>query len=129
MLRKIDRAQILEIWRFYQVGVVNLLFGLGAYSLFVWLGLNIFVAQLLGHVSGTIFNYFSYRLHVFRSSEPAKTRFVLAYFANYLLGVAALAATSRFIASPSAAGALAVLIVSVINYAMLKRLVFRTRAT
>lgn len=125
----VSRARMVELWRYYQMGLLNTAFGLGAYALLVWLGLNMFVAQLLAHVMGMAFNYISYSRHVFRDARPAKLRFILSYGANYLLGLGALAALSRVIASPYGAGFLAAGIVSVVNYFALKHLVFRSRAT
>lgn len=119
-----SRARLMEIWRYYQTGIINTLFGLGAYALLVWLGLNMFVAQLLAHVIGVMFNYISYSRHVFRDAAPAKLRFILSYAGNYLLGLAMLGALSRVIANPYAAGLSAIMIVSVINYFALKHLVF-----
>ena len=96
----LSRARLVEIWRYYQAGLLNAGFGFGAYALLVWLGLNIFVAQILSHLAGTLFNYLTYSRHVFRDAPPAKLRFGLSYMGNYLLGLAALAGTGRVFASP-----------------------------
>jgi putative flippase GtrA len=77
---------------------------------------------------GMTFNYFTYSRHVFRDAAPAKLRFMLSYGVNYLIGLAALAVVSRFVASPYLAGLGAAVIVSVINYFALKHLVFKTNA-
>jgi putative flippase GtrA len=124
-MQRPSRARLLELWRYYQAGVLNTAFGLAAYSLLVWLGLNMFVAQLVSHLMGTAFNYFTYSRHVFRDAAPAKGRFILSYGANYLTGLATLAVVARFIASPYLAGFVAAVIVSVINYFALKHLVFK----
>jgi len=126
--RSLSRARLIELWRYYQMGLLNTGFGVGAYALLVWLGMNMYAAQLVSHLMGMGFNYFTYSRHVFRNAAPAKLRFVISYGVNYLLGLAALAGVSRFIASPYIAGLLAALIVSVINYFALKYLVFRNRA-
>ena len=126
MIASPSRARIGEIVRYYLAGAANTAFGFGLYALLVWLGLNIFVAQLLSHCIGVAFNYFSYRRHVFRDAPTAKMRFILSYALNYLLGLAALAAVSRFISSPYLAGFVAMLVVSVINYFVLRLFVFRT---
>ena len=124
----LSRARLIELWRYYQIGVVNTAFGLGAYALFVWLGMNMFAAQLLSHLLGMGFNYITYSRHVFREAAPAKLRFILSYGVNYLLGLATLAGLAHFIASPYIAGLAAAVIVSVINYFALKYLVFRTKS-
>lgn len=125
----ISRTRLLELWRYYQAGVVNTAFGFGLYALLVWLGLNMFAAQLLSHLAGMAFNYLMYSRHVFRGAAPAKLRFILSYGVNYLVGLATLALVSRFIHSPYLAGFTSTVIVSVINYFALKHLVFRAKAT
>lgn len=127
-LRSLSRTRLIELWRYYQMGVVNTVFGLGTYALLVWLGMNMFAAQLVSHLLGMGFNYFTYSRHVFRDAAPAKLRFVISYGINYLLGLGALTAASHFIASPYISGLLAAVAVSVVNYFALKYLVFRTRA-
>lgn len=124
-----SRARALELWRFYQAGIINTVFGLAVYSLFVWLGLNIFVAQFLAQVIGVAFNYFTYSGHVFRSAEPAKLKFMLSYVVSYFLALGTLALVSLVIRSPYGAGAATALIMSLINYLVLKHLVFRSRTT
>jgi putative flippase GtrA len=117
-----------RVWRYYQAGVVNTLFGYGLFAFFVWLGLNIYVAQITAHVLGMTFNYFTYSRYAFAGHESSKSRFVISYAFNYLLGLVALAGATRFVSSPYVAGLIAVIFVSVVNYFILKRLVFRTEA-
>lgn len=128
MPARLSRARLIEIWRYYQAGVVNSAFGFGAYALLVWLGLNMFVAQLVAHTAGVAFNYLTYSRHVFRDAQPAKLRFVLSYAFNYLMGLAALAAVSRVVTSPYLAGLIGIVIVSVVNYFILKHLIFVRKA-
>ena len=118
-----------QVLRFYQAAIMNTLFGISLYFLLVWLGLNIFLAQALSHVMGTAFNYLTYSRHVFRDAAPAKVRFALSYMGAYLLNVVVLLGVSRVVSSPYLAGLLTAVIVSVINFVVLKRLVFRTRAS
>lgn len=122
---KLSRERISEIWRYYQAGLINTAFGFGAYSLLIWLGLNLFAAQLVAHLAGMAFNYLTYSRHVFRDAAPARVRFVLSYAGNYVVGLAMLYVCSRFIASPYLAGLTSTVIVSFINYFALKHLVFR----
>ncbi|MFS0735453.1 GtrA family protein [Sphingomonas sp. 1P06PA] len=123
----LSRDRLSELWRYYQAGIVNTAFGLGAYSLFVWLGLDMYLAQFIAHCLGVAFNYLTYSRHVFRGTGPAKLRFLLSYAANYVVGVAALAAVAQFVASPYLAGFIAAFIVSVANYFALKHFVFLSR--
>lgn len=125
VLERLRSGRVIEVIRYYQAGLVNTAFGLGAYAALVAAGLGIFVAQAIAHVAGMAFNYLTYSRHVFRDAGPAKARFVLSYGVNYLFSIAALALVSRGIANPYAAGFVATFIVSVVNYFALKHVVFR----
>lgn len=116
--------QLLQVVRYYQAGVVNTLFGLGAYSALVWVGFGIYAAQLVSHLAGICFNYVVYRRHVFQHSAPAKMRFVINYLATYCLGLIILMIISQFVPNPYVSGIASALIVSVANYFFLKNLVF-----
>lgn len=115
-----------QLFRYYQAGIVNTAFGYGAFALLVWLGLNIYVAQILAHIAGTVFNYFTYSRYVFADGSRARGRFILSYAVNYLLSVAALFGFEQVVTSPYLSGFLAVVLVSAINFLILKRFVFRT---
>ena len=124
-MRVFRSARLLELWRYGQAGAVNAAFGFLTYSLFVWLGLNIFAAQIIATILGTAFNYFTYSRHVFRAAAPAKLRFALSYVGNYLVSLFMLAAASRVVESPYVAGLIAIVATAVVNYFALKYLVFR----
>lgn len=113
-----------QIIRYYQAGVVNLAFGYGLYAALIALGVSAFPAQAIAHVLGMGFNYVSYSRHVFREARPAKLKFLLSYAVNYLLSAAMLAALKQVMANDYAAGFFAAVIVSAINFAALKYLVF-----
>ena len=117
-----------RLWRYYQAGIVNTAFGYGLFALFVALGLNMYVAQIASHLLGMAFNYFTYSRHAFHDSDVSKSRFIASYAVNYLLGLGALWAVSQAVASPYLAGFIAVAIVSLINYFILKHWVFTARA-
>jgi len=124
----LNTDRISEIWRYYQAGILNALFGFGLYSLFIWLGINMFLSQIIAHVLGVAFNYLTYSRHVFRSAAPAKTRFILSYGVNYLVSLAALFLLSLVVKSPYVAGFLSIFVTSVINYFALRHLVFFRKA-
>jgi len=113
-----------RLWRYYQAGIVNTAFGYGLFALFVRFGLNIYVAQIVSHVLGASFNYFTYSRYAFVAHRPSKLKFALSYAGNYVMGLAALALIARLAASPYLAGFLATVLVSLVNYFVLKRLVF-----
>ena len=120
-------SSIERLWRYYQAGIVNTAFGYGLYASFVALGLNMYLAQIVAHLLGMAFNYITYSRHAFHDSDVSKSRFVASYAVNYLLGLGALWATSQVVASPYLAGLIAVGIVSLINYFILKHWVFTAR--
>lgn len=117
--------RLAELWRYYKVGVINTAFGLGLYFGLVYLGLNLFVAQIISHCCGVVFNYFMFTSHVFRGARANIPAYIASYGVNYLLGLALLAGFHRIVHSPYIAGFLATLTGSVINYVLLKVLVFR----
>jgi putative flippase GtrA len=117
--------RLAEVVRYYQAGIVNAAFGFGLFSALVYLGLNIFGAQICSHIMGAAFNYLTYSRHVFRDAGPSRLRFALSYIGNYFASLATLWAVSRIIISPYIAGFAALVIVSVGNYFALKYLVFR----
>lgn len=124
----LDLQGLRQILRFYQAAIVNTAFGISLYSVLVWCGVNLFLAQALSHAMGTAFNYFTYSRHVFSEAKPAKLRFTLSYIGSYLLNLVVLYGLSRVIVSPYIAGIGTALIVSIINFVVLKRLVFQTDA-
>jgi putative flippase GtrA len=124
----ISRERLLEVWRYYQAGLVNTAFGYGAYALLVWLGLNMFAAQLISHLMGMAFNYMTFSRHVFRDAPPDTLRYIVSYGGNYLLGLTSLAALSHVVHSPYLAGLCSIVVVSVINYFLLRHFVFRSPA-
>ena len=99
-------------------------FGFSLYAILVSTGLNIYAAQIISHVLGVAFNYFTYSRHVFRDAGPSKFRFVISYGINYLLSAGMLATTVIWIKSPYVAGLIVVVTVSLINYFALKHIVF-----
>ena len=120
-------TSLARLWRYYQAGIVNMLFGYGAYALLLKLGLWMYAAQLVAHVLGVAFNYFSYSRHVFRNSHGSKPRFVMSYGLNYLFALVSLAAAAQLIPSPYLAGLIAILCVSLINYLILRHFVFTAK--
>ncbi len=119
--------RISELWRYYKIGVVNTVFGFGLYTALVYFGLNLYVAQIVSHVTGAAFNYVMFRRHVFRGPRPNPVRYVASYGVNYLVGLFFLWAFHLAVRSPYVAGFLAVLATSIVNYFMLKVFVFKDR--
>jgi putative flippase GtrA len=111
--------------RYYGVGVINTVFGYGLFALLVFIGLNLYVAQILAHFTGVAFNYFTYSRHVFHESSQRRPRaFVASYVLNYVMGLALLAGAHHFVRSPYIAGFIAMMIGTAINFVILRRFVF-----
>ena len=117
-----------RIWRFYQAGVVNALFGYGAYAAFIALGMNIFAAQILSHLLGMAFNYLTYGRFVFRDRDASVPRYLAVYAGQYVISVVALAMAHAMGFNPYLAGLAAIGVLSVVNYFVLKLFVYRVRS-
>jgi putative flippase GtrA len=114
--------------RYLIAGAVNTVFGLALYWALVGLGLDRYVAQALGYVAGTAFNYLTYSRGVFPEAAPARAKFIASYAGNYVVNLAALWLVSRLVANAYVAGALALVGVVALNYLVLSRWVFKRAA-
>ena len=119
------RARLLELARFGIVGGINSVFGYALFAGLIYLGLNRYAAQIVGQVVGPIFNYFMFRRHVFSSKKSNLAAYVGTYAVNYLVGLCLLFGISHLVRSAYVAGLLTLIAAAVINYIMLKWLVFR----
>ena len=116
-----------QLWRFLKVGVLNTLFGYALYASLVAIGLQMFVAQIVGTVIAVAFNYFTYSQHVFHAAPTSRMRFVLSYALNYLVSLAMLAVAAMAFPSPYLAGFVATIATAAINFVVLRRFVFAAR--
>ena len=117
-------AEWKRLFRFYQAGLVNAAVGPGLFVLFVYLGMNAFLAQLTSHLAGMAFNYFTYSRYAFAGMRGSKAAFVVTYTVIYAISVATLAVFTWIGLSPYIGGLLAIAVVSLINFFVLKRFVF-----
>lgn len=117
-----------RLFRYYQAGVINMAFGYGLFALFVWAGMDMYVAQIVSHVLGVAFNYFTYSRYTFAGQPGSRMRFILSYVGNYVLNLATLALVATVVESPYVAGLIATIFVSVVNFFVLKRLVFSEKS-
>lgn len=123
-------AEWKQVWRYYQAGVVNALFGYGLYSLLIALHFNMYFSQAASHLAGMAFNYYTYSRYTFKSQQSSKSAFILSYAANYLIGLFFIWTASLFNASPYVAGLISIVLTSAVNYFLLRLIVFRhSRAT
>lgn len=108
--------------------MLNTGFGYGVYALLLLVGTNLFAAQLIAHGLGMTFNYFMFRRHVFRGSRAAVVPYIAAYAVNYALSLATLAGLTRVLTSDYLAGFLSIVFVALVNFIVLKFLVFLPRS-
>jgi putative flippase GtrA len=118
-------AEWKRILRYYQAGLVNAAFGYGLFAALIAGGLNMYLAQIIAHLIGMAFNYVTYSRYAFRGHTPSLPRFLGAYTGQYALSVTVLAACAALGATPYLAGFGSLVIVSVLNYFVLKKLVYR----
>jgi putative flippase GtrA len=117
-----------QLWRYYQAGIANTLFGYALFAALVAAGLSMYLAQVVAHIIGVIFNYFTFSRYAFSDRQGSVPRFILSYMLNYVLAVAFLWGASRLVESPYLAGLIATILVSALNFILLRKLVFQ-RAT
>ena len=113
-----------QLFRFYQAALVNTAFGFGVYAGLLGLGVNLFAAQIVAQILGMTLNYFTYSRHVFNDRRAGKLQFVASYGMNYLVNLALLAGLNLILFSPYVWGLVATLGASLINYFVLKKLIF-----
>lgn len=115
----------LQLARYYAAGLVNMAFGYILFAALMGLGMQVYVAQAVGYVLGVAFNYLTYSRFAFAGQTANKTNYIASYIVNYLAGVGLLWLALQFFPSPYVAGFFAIVAVSLLNYVILKRLVFR----
>lgn len=125
LFRWLATSRFGQLIRFYQAAAINTAFGFSVFALMIRLGVNLYAAQVIAQVLGVTFNYFTYSRHAFRDRQASKPSFVLAYLGNYLVNLLLLWAFAQVIRSPYVAGLAATIAASLINYLVLRSLVFR----
>lgn len=108
--------------------MLNAAFGYGVYALLLLVEVNLFAAQIIAHLLGMTFNYFMFRRHVFRNSRAAVAPYIAAYAVNYGLSLVTLAGLSLILGSDYLAGFLSIVFVALVNFVVLKFLVFLPRS-
>lgn len=118
-----------RFFRFLAVGVLNALFGYGAYALLIFAGLHYGVATLLATVAGVLFNFRTTGRLVFGSRDSSLLwRFVGVYAALYGVNVLALRALKALGVDLYLAGALLIPPMAVLAFLLNRAVVFDARA-
>ena len=112
--------------RFLAVGVLNSIFGLGVFSVFIHLGSSTLTALVAGNVAGLVFNFFTTGGLVFKNLSPGRMpAFALCYVVTlsvnaWLIGWLAPRVGSRIVAQT-----LLTPLMAAISYVAMARVVFR----
>jgi len=96
----------LQVIRYYLAGVLNMGFAYVLFVLFLAFGMQVYVAQAVGHMIGMAFNYYTYSRFAFSGQKSSKKSYILSYVANYFLGLGALWGFLKVFPSPYIAGML-----------------------
>lgn len=111
--------------RFLAVGVLNTAFGYGIFVFFLFIGVHYALAALLGTVLGVLFNFKSTGRLVFGSRDNSLIfRFVGVYALTYFLNVAGLKLLYSAGINHYIGGALLLLPLALLAFALQKTLVF-----
>lgn len=112
---------------FCAVGVVNTAFGYTLFALLVFAGMYRELALLVATCAGVLFNYFSTGRLVFGSRDASRLpRFVGTYGVVYLVNLAAMELLILAGTGVYAAGAIGMLLSTVVAYLLQSRLVFKS---
>lgn len=123
------KEEWLQLVRYYAAGVLNMAFGYVLFAILIALGMQVYAAQALGYVLGLLFNYVTYSRFAFAGQQANKTSFVASYVANYVVSLALLWLTLKVLPEPLIAGLVVTIAASLVNYLVLKKLVFRLTAS
>lgn len=131
----ISRASIFEeedsslslkrFMRFLVAGGVNTIFGFIVYSLCIVNEFSVWLAVLIGTISGTIFNFFTTGGYVFRQLSLTRfPRFILCYIFVYGTNLMLIELISIFMTNKILTQAIITLPLSILSYFFMSRFVF-----
>jgi putative flippase GtrA len=104
----------------------------GLFILLLSLDLNYLAAASVGYLSGIVISFFLNRILVYRSSQPISaqmSRYFLAYLAALVAHLGALEGLVRIGLSPEIGNAVAISVVVVLNFFVVRRFVFGQPST
>jgi putative flippase GtrA len=110
--------------RFVCAGVVNTAFGYLCYSLLIFMGIGMYLATLVAHILGSIFNLFSYGKFVFKKNISLRKSFL--FFFNYVILYFLNISLNKFFFSYFGnyyiSGLIALICVIMINFILLRKI-------
>jgi len=111
--------------RFLVAGGVNTLFGFSVYSICIVDGMALWLALLVGMLSGTVFNFFTTGGYVFRELSLIRfPRFVACYLLVYGINFMLMELISKWISSKILSQAILTLPLALLSYFLMARFVF-----
>lgn len=130
MIKIVKKIFDKQIVRFLLVACLNTLFGYGIFALLIFWGLKYPIAILISTIAGVLFNFKSYGLLVFNSTDNRLIiRFVGVYILVYLCNVSGIAIFEYFKVSNYIAGLILALPIGFLGYLLNKRFVFNAPKT
>lgn len=116
-------------WRFVLAGVFNTLVSYGGYALGLLLGLGLPLASALGLLMGMAVGFVSQGRFTFRSRvRGALPRYLLSCATMYALHMGVVLGLQRVGVDPYRGGLVAVVLIALLSYFVLRDLVFRADA-
>jgi putative flippase GtrA len=117
-----------EFMRFLVAGGVNTLFGFAVYSACILTGMAVWLALLVGMLSGTVFNFITTGGYVFRDISPPRfPRFVICYFFIYGINLLLIELVSTWLNSKILSQAIITFPLALLSYFMMARFVFSSK--
>lgn len=114
--------------KFLIVGGINTAFGYGIFALLIFLNLHYAMAVLLSTILGVLFNFKTTGNLVFENSNNRLIfKFVAVYAIIYFINVASLKVFKLYKIDMYTAGALLLLPMALVAFALNKKLVFRNQ--
>ena len=114
-----------RLLRFFVAGAINTLFGFLVYSAALLAGGAVWLALLVGLVSGTLFNFFSTGGYVFRDLRLARVpRFVVCYLTIYAVNLLLIGWLTLRVGNPIIAQGILTAPIALLAYVLMARFVF-----
>lgn len=115
--------------RFVFVGIINTVFGVGLYCLFIYLGISYHLSVFFSTILGILFNFKTIGTFVFKNKNNRLLfRFVLSYVIVYFINIGIIHLFLSIISvGEYLAGIMATPIVAIISFFLQRRFVFISR--
>jgi putative flippase GtrA len=114
--------------RFLVAGGVNTLFGFAVYSICIVAGMAVWLALLVGMLSGTVFNFITTGGYVFRELSLIRfPRFVICYLLVYGINLMLIELISIWLNSKILSQAIITFPLALLSYFLMVRFVFSAK--